>query len=61
MVVIICTDEFYSKSGKLASKKQSHCDEKEGEDVEEQTWKCISSFLFDTLDEHLVSSFIMEL
>lgn len=37
MVVIICTDEFYSKSGKLASKKQSHWDEKEGEDVEEQT------------------------
>lgn len=32
MVVIICTDEFYPKSGKLASKKQSHQDEKEGEE-----------------------------
>lgn len=35
MVVIICTDKFYPKSGKLASKKQSHQDEKEGEDVEQ--------------------------
>lgn len=60
MVVIICTDKFYPKSGKLASKKQSHQDEKEGEDVEEQIWQCISSsFLFDTLDKHLVSSFTM--
>lgn len=34
--MIICTGEVYLESGKLASRKQSHRDEKEGEDVEEQ-------------------------
>lgn len=54
--MIICTDEFYRKSGK--TKEQSNWDKKEEEDVQEQIWQSISSsFLFDTLDEHLVSSF----
>lgn len=33
--MIICTDEFYPRSGELASRELSPWDEKEGEGVQE--------------------------
>lgn len=58
MVMIICTDEFYSRSGKLVSRELSHWDGREREGAQILTVYS-SPFLPHIPNEHFVIIFTM--